>query len=300
MTNLDDLRAHVIPGRLALATGESGLPKVVITTPASTAEIYLHGAHVTHFQKHGDEPLLFLSRRSGFGAGVPIRGGIPICHPWFGPREGGPAHGLARLVEWRLASTSAAADGSVTVSFALPRLEGDWSSLQTTYTVTVSDALSLVLTTQRASDEAPIRVESCLHTYFHVRDVEAISLTGVENLAFDDFAFGAGGTRRIEHDPALRIVRETNRVYPDHPGAVEVHDRGCGRVIRIQKAGSQSTVIWNPWTTQKMPEDFDQAEYRRMVCVESGNIKQNAVTLGTGETTLAVVVTTAPIDSGRP
>lgn len=272
-------------------------PKVVVTTEASTAEISLHGAHVTHFQKRGDEPLLFLSRKSGFGPGVPIRGGVPICHPWFGPRDSGPAHGLARLVEWRLAGTSTAADGSVTLRFVLPALGGEWDSLETTFDVSISDALTMTLTTTRTGgDAAPIRVESCLHTYFHVGDVDAIALTGLRDAPFDDFAFGAGGARRVEHDPVLRIFQETNRVYPDNTNAVEIHDRALGRVIRVEKSGSHSTVVWNPWTTQKMPDDFDQADYRQMVCVESGNIKQNAAMLAPGETTtFTVVVRSAPM-----
>jgi glucose-6-phosphate 1-epimerase len=287
---LEELRLHEIPGRLAIVAGESGLPKVVVHTDVSTAEIYLHGAHVTRFQKHGDEPLLFLSRKSGFGPGVPIRGGIPICHPWFGPREGGPSHGLARLVDWSLVGASGAVDGRVTVRFALPSLGGEWQSLATTLTVTVSDALTMELTTGTSSDGAPLRVESCLHTYLHVGDIDAVTLTGLKDAPFDDFAFGAGGARRIEHEPALRIAQETNRVYPDNTSTVEIRDSRLARVIRIEKSGSQSTVVWNPWSTQEMPEDFDQAEYRQMVCVESGNVKQNAVLIAPGQTTMVTVI----------
>jgi D-hexose-6-phosphate mutarotase len=293
---LDELRAHDIAGRVSIVAGEAGLPKVVATTDVSTAEIYLHGAHVTHFQKRGDEPLLFLSRKSGFGPRVPIRGGVPICHPWFGPRGDDPAHGLARLVDWRLVQTSAAADGTVTVRFALPSLGGEWDTLDTTFVVTMSDVLTMTLTTTRAGGDAPLRVESCLHTYFHVSDIDAIALDGLKDAPFDDFAFGAGGARRVEHNPVLRISQETNRVYPDSTSTVEIHDRQLGRVIHVEKSGSRSTVIWNPWTTQKMPGDFDQADYRRMVCVESGNVKQNAAMLGPGETTtLTVVVRSAPM-----
>ncbi len=293
-TTIDELRAHAIPGRVSIVAGEAGLPKVVVATDVSTAEIYLHGAHVTHFQKRGDEPLLFLSRKSGFGPRVPIRGGVPICHPWFGPRDGGPGHGLARLVEWRLAGTSVSADGSVTLRFSLPPLDGEWSSLATRFSVTVSDALTMELTTTNGASDV-VRVESCLHTYFHVGDIDAVALEGLKDAAFDDFAFDGGGARRLEHAPVLRIFQETNRVYPDNTSAVEVHDDSLGRVIRIDKAGSQSTVVWNPWTTQKLPDDFDPAEYRQMVCIESGNVKQNAAILGPGQTTtVTVVVSTRP------
>ena len=93
------------PDFVAVVTGNGGLAKIAVTTPFSTAEIYLHGAHVTHFQKRGEPPLLFLSRRSRFAPGKPIRGGVPICFPWFGNREGEPSHGFARITEWQLVQT---------------------------------------------------------------------------------------------------------------------------------------------------------------------------------------------------
>jgi D-hexose-6-phosphate mutarotase len=294
--SLDILRAYDIPGRLSFVAGEAGLPKAVVSAGPSTAEIYLHGAHVTQFQKRGGAPLLFLSERSGFGPQVPIRGGVPICFPWFGPREDGPAHGLARLAEWRVLGASAAED-AVTIRLTLPPLGGQWDSLDTTFAVTISDALTMELTTTRTGGDGGLRVESCLHTYLRVEDISAVAITGLQDAPFDDFAFGAGGARHVEHQPALRIVQETNRVYPGHTGAVEIHDRPLGRVIRVEKSGSRSTVIWNPSTTQQMPADFDQAEHRRMLCVESGNVKQDAVTLAAGQTTtLTVAIRSESLD----
>jgi D-hexose-6-phosphate mutarotase len=113
-------------------------------------------------------------------------------------------------------------------------------------------------------------------------------------VAFDDFAFGAGGARRNGDPAALRLTQETNRVYPDHTAAVEIRDEKLQRKIRVEKFNSQSTVVWNPWTTQPMPEDFDPAEHRQMVCVESGNVKQNRITLAPGiSSALKVVVSSS-------
>src|SRR5580658_1238392 len=89
------LQRHEISGRVKVAAGNGGLPKVVVTTNVSTAEIYLHGAHVTGFHKNGEPPLLFMSAKSHFTPGEPIRGGVPVCFPWFGSREGDVAHGFA-------------------------------------------------------------------------------------------------------------------------------------------------------------------------------------------------------------
>jgi D-hexose-6-phosphate mutarotase len=282
---IETLRPYEIRGRVAITPGHGGLPRVVVTTPGGTGELYLHGAHVTQFQKTGGAPLLFMSQKSVFASGQPIRGGVPICYPWFGGREGAPSHGLARLVEWRLVETAEHADGSVSVRLALPNETGlaSWASLSTAFIVTVSDTLTMELVTSNAAGGETTSLEHCLHTYFHVADVERIHLTGLRAAPFDDFAAGETGTRKVERDDVLRITKETNRVSPDNTATVEIHDEALARTIRVEKSGSRSTVVWNPWTTQRLPDDFDPAEYRRMVCVESGNVKQNAVSLAAGQ-----------------
>ena len=287
----EKLRKCEIPGRVAILNGNGGLPKINITANASTAEICLHGAHVTHFQKKGGPPLLFMNRKSHFAPGEPIRGGVPVCFPWFGNRDGEPSHGFARIVEWQLLKTAVTPDGAVTLTFALPQIPGRdaWKNLRTEFIVTVADTLTMELIATNNSSAA-MEVENCLHTYFHVGDIGAVSLTGLQSVPFDDFAAGANGARKVENDPVLRIMKETNRVYPDTTGAVEIHDENLKRTIRVEKFNSKSTVVWNPWTTQKLPDDFDPAEYKHMVCVESGNVKQNKLSLAPGNASALKVI----------
>ena len=288
--NFEPLRKHEIPGRVAVAEGGGGLPKIMATAKSSTAEIYLLGAHVTGFQKNGEPPLLFMSGKSWFAPGKPIRGGVPVCFPWFGARDGEPGHGFARIADWKLVKTSATADGSVTLQFRLPEIPGRdaWKNLRTEFVVTVSDRLTMELLATNES-AAAMEIENCLHTYFHVGDIGAVSISGLQGAPFDDFAGGAGA-RRVENDSELRITKETNRVYPDSTGAVEIRDENLKRTIRVEKFNSNSTVVWNPWTTQKLPDDFDPAEHKHMVCVESGNVKQNKISLAPGQTAALKVV----------
>ena len=296
--NLEPLLKHQIPGRVHVVEGQGGLAKIVVTTPASQAEIYPHGAHITHFQKTGEAPLLFLSRRSGFAAGQPIRGGVPICFPWFGGRDGEPSHGFVRLVEWQLIQTAVTPAGAVTLRFALPPVPGReaWQSLRTEFIVTVADTLTMELVAANESCGQTLEFENCLHTYFHVGDIDGVTLTGLQNTAFLDFAAGAGGARLVQAEAALLIPRETNRVYLDTSAPVEIHDAALRRVIRVEKQHSQSTVVWNPWTTQKMPDDFDPAEHRQMVCVESGNVKQSKISLPPGQSAaLQVRISSRPL-----
>ncbi len=281
-----------------LTTGKGGLKLVKVSTPWSAAEIYLHGAHVTHFQKNGAPPLLFMSAKSHFTSGQPIRGGVPICFPWFGNRDGEPSHGFARITEWQLVKNSTAPDGAVTLQFALPQISGrnTWNNLRTKFVVTASDKLTMELTVVNDSCDRTLEIENCMHTYFHVGDINHVSISGLENSPFDDFASGANGARRPAENSLLQITKEINRVYFDTSQAVEIRDESLKRVIRVEKFNSKSTVVWNPWTTQKLPDDFDLVEHKQMVCVESGNVKQNKISLAPGKTaSLKVILSSVPL-----
>src|SRR5580658_1878891 len=153
-----------------LTTGKGNLPLLKISTPQSAAEIYLHGAHLTHFQKNGEPPLLFLSRKSWFEADKPIRGGVPICFPWFGAREGEPSHGLARILPWELSETVNGPDGSVRARLLLPQklLKPQWAALRTEFIVTVAGMLTMELVTKNESPDKTLEIENCLHTYFNI------------------------------------------------------------------------------------------------------------------------------------
>src|SRR5262245_45250462 len=128
-----------IPGRVAFLDGNGDLPMIEVNSALSTAEIYLNGAHVTHFQGKGQPPLLFMSRCSRFAEGQPIRGGVPIVFPWFGPREGMSQHGFARLKTWALKEVLPSAEGTVSIRFRLPDCPeaSAFTSFDAEYTVTI-------------------------------------------------------------------------------------------------------------------------------------------------------------------
>ena len=266
---------------VTFAEGHGGLPKVLVETPWSSAEIYLHGAHVTHFQKNGEAPLLFLSQASEFLADQPIRGGVPIIFPWFGPREGLPSHGFARTAAWDLTARSVQPDGSVKLYFRLPTV------IEVEYRVTVGETLAMELLV-RNTGETDYTFESCLHTYFSISAIKAIAITGLADTTYHDKVTGA---TRVESSAPLHIASEVDRIYQDTTAAVEIHDPGLQRTIRVEKSGSNSTVVWNPWLdkSQRMA-DFGDDEYLQMVCVESGNIAANKITLAPGELAVMKVV----------
>lgn len=269
-------------GKVTFLDGQGDLPAMEITTPWSRAEIYFHGAHVTQFQKHGEPPLLFLSQCSRFQSDAPIRGGIPIIFPWFGkPADKSGQHGIARIRDWELKEVVSPADGSVILRLKLseqPELPG--CALE--YVVGVSDSLSAELLVANQSGQA-VKFENCLHTYFTVGDINAVSVAGLKGVEYLDAL--ESRKRTTETDEVICLNGEVDRIYVNSTQPIEIRDEALRRVIRVEKEHSQSSVVWNPWMAKaKAMPDYGDDEYQRMVCVESGNVAQNEITLPPGET----------------
>ena len=267
--------------------GQGGLPQLLIANELAQAAVYLHGAHVTHFQPRGQKPVLWMSAQSWFAADKPIRGGVPICWPWFGPHAGKPelpAHGLARLSDWRLRAVTNEPDGGTSVVLALEssdRTKLLWPhDFDLEYTVRVAARLELSLRVKNAGAAAFI-FEEALHTYLAVSDIRKVSVQGLAGAAYLD---KVGGMQRVTQGPdPLTFSGETDRLHLDTDAACEVDDPGLRRRIRIEKSGSRTTVVWNPWVkkAQAMP-DFGDDEWPGMLCIETANAAANAVTLAPG------------------
>jgi D-hexose-6-phosphate mutarotase len=273
------------PGRVMFLDGQGELPMIGISTMWSSAEVYLQGAHLTNFRKHGEPPVTFMSQCSRFTEGQPIRGGIPVIFPWFGMREGMGHHGFARIKNWELKEFAPAPDGSVSVRFRLPDCPeaSSYPPFAADYVITVSEALTLQLIVTNKSAEDALTFENCFHTYFEVGDVTSISIHGLKGVSYLDKV--ANFAQKTETSDAIRISSEVDRIYFDTSGPVEIHDPRLGRKIRIEKQGSNSTVVWNPWIARSQQmSDFGNDEYQRMVCIESGNVASNEITLPPGRT----------------
>lgn len=275
-----------IPGHVQFKEGPGGLAVAEIANSLAEATIALQGAHVMTWQPRGQEPVLWLSRFGKFAPGKSIRGGVPICWPWFGPHAGDaklPGHGFARTVMWEVLETRALADGATFLRFGL--IETDATRTQWPHPssaelrVTVGAELKVELVT-RNTGSAPFQIGEAFHTYFHISDVAEMAIRGLEGCAYldkvEDFA-------RKTQQGAIVIESEVDRVYLDTEADCLIEDRGLRRRIRIAKQNSRSTVVWNPWTekAEKMG-DFGPEGYRGMVCVESGNAADNVVTVAPG------------------
>lgn len=271
--------------------GRGGLKRVVISTEHADAEIYLQGAHVTHWQPKGQRPVLFMSPNSLFESGKAIRGGVPIVFPWFGPRSDGkpgPAHGFARTTEWDVEYTKQHEDGRVEIALVLGSSE---TSLA--YRVTVGQELHMELEARNNGSEA-FTFEEALHTYFAISDIRRVAVAGLRDTEYldktDSFL-----RKRVE-TVLLLFKGEKDQVHINTQSTCTILDPAWKRRIEIEKSGSNSTVVWNPWIKKAgaMP-DLGLYEWNGMVCVESGNIGENAVTLAPGEShKMAVTIRIRP------
>jgi glucose-6-phosphate 1-epimerase len=280
MPSISDLqRRFGIPGVVQVDAGSGSLPRVVVTGEHASAEMYLHGAHLTQFQPRGAKPVLFMSGKSWYEANKPIRGGVPVCFPWFGPKAGAPespAHGFARLRDWDLESCTPQPDGAVRVAFAL---DSEESAVRLSFTI--GRALDMDLEVR--SKAAAFTFEEALHTYFLVGDARRITIEGLENTDYLDKTDSY--RRKTQPSEAIRITAETDRTYLNTRTACVVHDPVLERKIRIEKEGSDVTVVWNPWVAKaKAMPDFGDDEWPDMVCVETANVGDNSVRLRAGET----------------
>src|SRR5882724_2632706 len=234
----EQISGTIGPGKVTFLDGRGELPMIEVSTAWSTAEIYLQGAHVTHFKKKNEPPLFFLSQCSRFTEGQPICGGVPVIFPWFGAREGMGQHGFARVKTWELKEFAPAPDGSVSVRFRLPDCPeaSAFSPFSVDYIVTVSDSLKLELLVTNKSETDEFVFENCLHTYFEVGSIRALSITGLKGVTYLDKV--TNFAEKTESDDAIRITSEVDRIYLNTPATVEIVDNGLKRKIRVEKQAS--------------------------------------------------------------
>lgn len=280
--SISDLSKRFALEGLTIEGGRGGLTRLKLETELCSAELYLQGAHLTQFQPKDSAPILWMSQSSYYEKGKPIRGGVPICFPWFGPNSKdskAPSHGWARLTEWELLDCRLGITGEVVLTLGCT-IQG----FQLRYCITLSRTLRMAMSVELSAEVSNEQsFESALHTYLLIEDIHRISIDGLENSAYWN-KVGTPALSSASHS-SIRFNSETDRVYGDTETTCQVNDPGMGRTIRISKLGSRSTVIWNPWIekSQRM-KDFGDDEWRTMVCVETANVGSNAVSLKPGQT----------------
>ena len=255
----------------------NGLPAVYIENDFAEAVITLHGGHVVSFAPRGSREILWVSGKSNFTEGKAIRGGIPVCWPWFGG-VAQPAHGLARLTPWMQTGVTEMEDGSTVLNLAFVPGYAEYAFLLANMKITVGKSLTVELKTTNNGDQ-DFQMSEALHTYFSVSKIEQVSIAGLDGVTYTD---ALDKTEKLQQGD-VTFSEETDRIYHT-TGAAKIIDPEFYRTILVEKAGSASTVVWNPWIEKsKKMADFGDEEYHEMVCVETANAWKGAFPLKAGE-----------------
>jgi glucose-6-phosphate 1-epimerase len=288
-TSINDLNDRfTIPGIAGIVAGNGGLPKVRITSPAASAEIYLHGAQVTSWQPAGAGEVIFLSEQSRWEEGRAIRGGIPICFPWFRGKADNPqapAHGFVRTKTWQLESIAHDQERECVIVTLVTQTDEQsrawWPhECRVVHRIAVGAKLGLELIVTNTGSTS-FQFEEALHTYHRVGDVERLRISGLEGGGFLDNR--DGNREKVQHGDVL-LTGATDNAYIDTQNAIEIFDPVLHRRIRIVKQNSNTTIVWNPWKEDAAKlADLGDDEWRQFGCVEASNILSSAVTLAPGQ-----------------
>jgi glucose-6-phosphate 1-epimerase len=269
-----------LPGIAEIVEGNGSLSKIRVTTPAATAEIYLHGAQVTSWIPAFSSEVLFLSKHSHWQEGKAIRGGIPICYPWFRSKADdpkAPSHGVVRTTEWEIESITQQAE-DVIITLVITSSDATrkfWPhDFNLKHRITVGTELKLALITRNTGHTA-FRIEEALHTYFRAGDVEKASVSGLDGVVYLDNV--RNNAENTQHGN-LSMSGPTDNAYIDTTSTLSITDPVLKRKLITEKTNSATTITWNPWQqgATSLP-DLGDEEWRNMICVEAANILHSAV-----------------------
>lgn len=273
-------------GMTEVTLGSAGLRGWRIATDACDALVSAQGAQLLAFQARGQAPLLWLSAQATYMPGKAIRGGIPLCFPWFGPHPtdpAKPAHGFARQHEWSLAAATATGDILV-LEFRLgmdAATRALWPhDFLATLRMSLGSTLSLQLSvTNTGPDDCHFGF--AFHSYFPLDDSRAACVEGLEgSVCIDQLR---PGSARLCQDGPVRFEGETDRIYLHTAGRCRLVDEVRGHVVRISAPDCRSVIAWNPGAAKTARlGDMAPEAWRGMACVETGNVGDDAVTLPAG------------------
>lgn len=292
-------RRFGVPGVARVGEGNGGLPRVQITGSFGEGEMYLHGAHVTSWKPAGRDEVLFVSSKSRWEEGQAIRGGIPICFPWFRAKVDdahAPAHGFVRTKMWQLESIAETDRGVAVSMFTESDAETrHWwpAEFRLVQRVIFGSELSLDLVCTNTGTTT-LRFEEALHTYNRVSDVAGVRLQGLDTVRFLDNT--DSNKEKTQHGD-VAMASQTDNAFLDTKSDIDLLDAHMRRRIRLKKANSLTTVVWNPWREAAAKlRDLGDGEWTQFLCVEASNILGAAVLLEPGQThTMTAVLSVAKL-----
>lgn len=284
-----------IAGKLQVIEGKGGLPMIEVDNGQAKALISVYAGQVLKFQPSGAAEVMFLSESAYYQSGKAIKGGVPICWPWFGPDpegKGRASHGFVRDRLWNVVATEMLPDGSSKVVLGLTdtaETQAIWPyGFDLAIEVTVGSTLKIDLVTRNTGDQT-FSITQALHTYFSVGDVTKTNVVGLSGTEYLDKVDGGQQKSQVG---AVTIVESVDRVYLNVPSTLTIDDAVLNRKIQIESTGSKTAIVWNPWAeiSAKMADLGDQ-DYLKMICVETANAADDVVMVAPGsEARLGAVI----------
>ena len=278
---------YAIPGQLKFIQGAGGLPFIEVTTANSSALISVYAGQVLSFRPAGEmDDLMFLSEKAYYQTGKAIKGGAPVCWPWFGADPQGlgrPAHGFVRNRMWNVVATETTESGAIRVILGLedtPETIEIWpQSFTLMLEITVGKSLNLELVTRNTGAQL-FPVTQAFHTYFKVGDISQVSVSGLEDADYIDKVDNSALKKQIG---SVVINEEVDRIYLGVRDELVINDIVLKRRIRIRSGGSKSAVVWNPWAKISAEmADLQDNDYRNLLCVETTNAATDVVEVSPG------------------
>ncbi len=281
-------KAFGVPGAVGFAEGPGGLTVAELRHPAGCARVCTLGAHVLSYTPTGERDVLWVSAHSRFEVGTPIRGGVPVCWPVFADQTDSPTmplHGFARRRLWAVTAADAGQDGVVSVTFATQddnETHAIWPhAFRLELRVALAESLTVSLKAHNTDDHEAWSFTGALHSYFTVGDVTAARVRGLDGCVYQD---KVDGFRQKSQRGPVRVQDEVDRIYLATGAETVIEDPVLKRRIRVLKEGSQTTVIWNPWSVKAAAMgDFGDEEYQGMICVETACAADDIVRLEPGQ-----------------
>ncbi|SFE55928.1 D-hexose-6-phosphate mutarotase [Nitrosomonas sp. Nm166] len=286
--NIEQLNTNYnIAGQLEFIAGKGGLPMIQVNSSKAKALISLHAGQVLSFKPANEpEDIMFLSEKAYYQNGKAIKGGAPICWPWFGPDpegKGRPGHGFVRNRLWNVITTEATANSDIKVILGLvdtSETQATWPySFSLVQEILISDTLNLSLITRNTGNKN-FSITQAFHTYFKIGNIAQVKVLGLEGCNYIDKV--ENSTQKQQMD-AVTINSEVDRIYLDVSKPLTIDDSALNRRIQITSQGSKTAVVWNPWEKiSREMADLEDTDYQRLLCVETTNAANNVIEVAPG------------------
>ncbi len=300
--NIEQLNAdYGIANKVKFIEGKGGFPAIEISNEYAQATISVYAGQVLSFKPVNQSEVMFLSSQAYYQSGKAIKGGTPICWPWFGPdpeAKGRSSHGFVRNRLWQMRDVVSTHDGATQVIMGLvdtAETREIWDySFEVAIAITVGSSLTIELITQNTGNQ-PFSLTQALHTYFQIADINQVAVLGLADKTYLDKVDGGqladktyldkvdGGQQKTQAG-TVTFSGECDRIYLDVPSELIIEDRAGNRNIKITATNSKTAIVWNPGADiSANMADLGDRDYMNFVCVETANAANEIIEVAAGD-----------------